>query len=152
MEEWKFFPLVVQGGSFALLSFITFWVLYWIPKWGQQWNQSQEAERASRVAIAEASKAAVTEATSSFSEAIDKVNQTHASSTQELIKAHREEARYEREQCASHSAAIMESLREQTLLLREHHQMAMDYIREQRDRLIIGQNKRKASNEGNSGL
>ncbi len=115
MDDLKIITTVTQGGSFALLSYIAWWMMRSIPEYLKRQEDSREKEMASRESMA-----------------------------RDMLATFAEQQRYEREQCAHQFAQLAEGLREHRQLLdsmrgtvdaslsmmREHHQFAQASIRD----------------------
>lgn len=102
--------VIIQGGSFALLCFIVYWLTQWVPKRVERNDVLREAEAKSRENVAENLRKTVelqsqVEAANRerVAETLRKAVEAQAlatiTATEKMNQAHAEQIRYERESC-----------------------------------------------------
>lgn len=111
--------VIIQGGSFALLCFIVYWLTQWVPKRVERNDVIREAEAKSRENVAEQLRKAVelqaqVEAANreKMAETMRKAVEAQAAATvtatERVHAAHAEQLRYERESCDKRFEEVMD--------------------------------------------
>lgn len=125
VEEVKWIGLVVNGGSFALLTFLAVWLTKWVPTWIERANQARESEAKSRHLIAEDSRKAQ----------IDK-EKIHLEQMKAMLLKFDADQKYEREACERHHRELLEAAqrRQQEVLSR----IEAAYLLNRENRHVLG--------------
>lgn len=107
--------VVIQGGSFALLCFIVYWLTQWVPKRVERYDTIREAEAKSREAVADNLRKSTEAQGQAFVASIVKLNEATA-----------EQLRYERESCDKRFAELLEDHDKLMTQLLKHYELARE--------------------------
>lgn len=107
--------VIIQGGSFALLCFIVYWLTQWVPKRVERYDTIREAEAKSREAVAD-----------NLRKSTEAQGQAFVASIVKLNEATSEQLRYEREACDRRFAELIKDHDDMMTHLMKHYELSRE--------------------------
>jgi hypothetical protein len=129
--------VIIQGGSFALLCFIVYWLTQWVPKRVERNDVLREAEAKSRETVSENLRKAVELQTQTEAANREKVAETlrkaveaqaaaMVAATDKLNQAHAEQLRYERESCDKRFNELIDRIDHNLQHMMKHYELTRE--------------------------